>query len=323
LDTGLEDLTPLELWAAAMRKYRVLEECGSVLDSLGVGGDSSEREQAVRDETMAIAEAAQALQRLASREQYRKMRDFVEFEREDTQRTTVDDQTQSKLPPGAQAKRDLQTFWSQSGQNQTLLELRHEPKLLNSYDSEFWAHCFVDLFFRGDCREKYPQHSPQLGGKRWIKVLLKRADFRGWSHSKEFAVCVYNILLRRDQMRAVFRYVQTNATFQSQLVHFDSLTAVDFVKAALASGDCTSVRDYMRKRSVDIKVKAVLKSMDVALRDVEGSEAERDGFRYKFFAMRVWGGCSVLFLTLNPHDIQSQMLVVFATSACVRVGWVS
>ena len=323
LDTGLEDLTPLELWATAMRKYRVLDECSSILESLGAKGEANEREQALRDETMAIAEAAQALQRLANREQYRKMRDYVNYEREDTQRTTVDDQTQANLPPGKRAKRELHTFWEQSAQGQTLLEIRHKPELLNSFDSEFWAHCFVDLFFRGDCREKYVQHSPQLGGKRWIKVLLKRVDFRGWSHSKEFAACVYNILLRREQMRAVFRYVQTNSVFRKNLVHFDSLTAVDFVKAALASGDCTSVRDYMRKRNVDIKVKAVLRSMDVALRDIEGSEAERDGFRYKFFAMRVWSGCSVLFLTINPHDINSPMLVVFANADEIHLERIS
>ena len=119
-------------------------------------------------------------------------------------------------------------------------------------------------FFRGDCREKYSQHTTQLGGRRWIKLLLKRADFRGWGMSKEFGACVANIILRRDQMFAVAHYVKTNAAFQRNLIHYTTLTSTDFVAVALASGDCNSVRDLMRKKGIDIKVKTVLRSMDIA-----------------------------------------------------------
>ena len=51
--------------------------------------------------------------------------------------------------------------------------------------------------------------------------------------------------------------------------------------------------------------------MEIALRRVEGSEAERDVLRFKFGALRLWTGCSLLFFTLNPHDIHSPLLVHF------------
>ena len=51
--------------------------------------------------------------------------------------------------------------------------------------------------------------------------------------------------------------------------------------------------------------------MDIALRGVEGSETERQMFRFKFSVLRIWGGCSLLFLTVNPHDIQTPLLLVF------------
>jgi len=313
LDTGLETLGPLEIWNAALKRYRVLEECSSTLQALEGESNPSAKDQALREETMAIAEAAQALRRLAGDEVREKLRAYVEHQREESLETLRQQGFQAGQPPGKTARQELETFWQQPAAG-VVLKLRHEPELLNSFDYWFWAHCFVDLFFRGDCREKYSQHSPQLGGKRWIKVLLKRADFHGWAQSKEFAACVYNILLRREQMRAVYGYVVGNETFRRNAIHFDTLTATDFVTAALASGDCASVRDYMRKKNLDVKVKTVLKSMDIALRDVEGSEAERDSFRHKFFGMRVWNGCSVLFFTLNPHDIGSPMLVVYANA---------
>eukprot|EP00973_Karenia_brevis_P092862 12414433-Karenia_brevis.AAC.1 len=64
---------------------------------------------------------------------------------------------------------------------------------------------------------------------------MQRADFRGWNMSKEFAAVAANLFLRRDQMQAVHRYVNTNKTFRTHLIYHDTITAVDFVAAALAS----------------------------------------------------------------------------------------
>jgi len=51
--------------------------------------------------------------------------------------------------------------------------------------------------------------------------------------------------------------------------------------------------------------------MEIALRNVEGSESERDVLRFKFSALRLWTGCSLFFFTLNPHDIHTPLLVYF------------
>ena len=143
---------------------------------------------------------------------------------------------------------------------------------------------------------------------------MKRADFRGWSASKEFAASVANVFLRRDQMIAVARFVRTNQTFHRYLKNYNAFTAADCVAGAYAAGDGNSARDILRKKGVPDNVVAVLRSIEIALRDVEGSEAERQTFRYKFMALRIWNGCSLLFFTLNPHDIKSQLLVKFANA---------
>ncbi len=74
--------------------------------------------------------------------------------------------------------------------------------MLSIFDPDFWPHCFVDLFFRGDCQERVATgRQTFLPGFRWAKCLLTRHDFRGWSTNIEFVVSLYNILLRRAQMK--------------------------------------------------------------------------------------------------------------------------
>ncbi|MEC9032278.1 MAG: hypothetical protein VYB15_10375, partial [Planctomycetota bacterium] len=145
----------------------------------------------------------------------------------------------------------------------------------------------------------------------WAKLLLARADFAGWNLSKEFAAVAFNILLRRAQMLAVYHYVTTSRLFQSSMQDFETLTAKDFVTAALAAGECYTVRDALRKKNIDVKVKRVLKQMHIATRNVEATPAERAATRFKFLAMRIWNGCSFVFFTLNPHDIKTPLLIVF------------
>ena len=79
----------------------------------------------------------------------------------------------------------------------------------------------------------------------------------------------------------------------------------------MAAGDCESIRSALRKKDVDTKVKTLLKSMHVAVRDVRGSESEKDVFRHKFKAMHMWNGCSLFFFTLNPHDIKNPLVLVY------------
>jgi len=83
------------------------------------------------------------------------------------------------------------------------------------------------------------------------------------------------------------------------------------VNSALAAGECSSIRAALRKAGIDTRVKTSLKSMDIALHSVEGSESEHRLLRYKFTALRIWNGCSLLFFTLNPHDIHNPLLIHF------------
>ena len=59
-----------------MFKPQVLEECTATLQELGANPDPSAKEQAQKRETMAIAEAAQALKRLCSQEVRDKLKRF-------------------------------------------------------------------------------------------------------------------------------------------------------------------------------------------------------------------------------------------------------
>ena len=147
--------------------------------------------------------------------------------------------------------------------------------------------------------------------RRWLKVLMQRADFVGWAASKEFAAAGHNICVRRAQMWEVASYVRNSKEFCSLMPDLLDLSPHDMVLAALAAGEATSIRDSLRKKNLDVRLKKVLRPMVIALRRVEGSEAEREVLRFKFGALRLWTGCSVLFFTLNPHDIHSPLLVHF------------
>jgi hypothetical protein len=92
-------------------------------------------------------------------------------------------------------------------------------------------------------------------------------------------------------MVAVYRYCANNKTFDTQLKPLIvRVSPLDFMKAALAAGDATA---YARRSEdkIDVKVKDLLRSMDIALRGVEGTDAEREIFRLEFGAMRIWNGC--------------------------------
>lgn len=50
------------------------------------------------------------------------------------------------------------------GQHLTV-EIPHGTKMLSSFSVDFWTTCFVNLFCRGDCRERYSQHKQQTQGR--------------------------------------------------------------------------------------------------------------------------------------------------------------
>ena len=120
---------------------------------------------------------------------------------------------------------------------QTVVPVGHSSHLVNTFDPDWWVYCFTDLFFRGDFR--VPKG---VGLRRWGRFLVNRMDFRGWAFCKEWAATVHNIHVRREQMWSVHKYLITSK--QSERIQ-DALRSVvpgDFVRSALAAGDCENIR---------------------------------------------------------------------------------
>jgi len=88
-----------------------------------------------------------------------------------------------------------------------------------------------------------------------------------------------------------------------------SLTATNLVAHALASGEVDSVRQLLRQKGLEKPLETAFQKMQIIQRSVRGSEAEKDNLLPRFFALRLWSGCSSLFFTLNPHDIKSPLTI--------------
>ena len=163
----------------------------------------------MKEEAHTIGEAVHALHRLASRE----------------------------------VREQLYQFVCQSEEGLLNMRIGHKPELLNSFRDDYWSQTLTHLFFRGDCCEVYECHGKrQFRGRPWAKVLLKRCDFAGWKHSKEFAAMAANIFLRRQQMWGVHRHM-TSAGVQRSFADLATIAPADFLNAALAAGECHSIRD--------------------------------------------------------------------------------
>ena len=135
-----------------MHKYGVMQEAEAMVaaaDETSAAGetprDSSELERA-----KAVAAAVEALAALTNRQQRAYLKEF------------------ERLADG----------------KQTVVRIGHGPEALSNFNPLFWAHCCVDLFYRGDCRDRMPEgRAPQLPDFRWAKCLLARADVSGWRMS--------------------------------------------------------------------------------------------------------------------------------------------
>ena len=81
--------------------------------------------------------------------------------------------------------------------------------------------------------------------------------------------------MRRDQLRAVSAEVTFNPFFKSEAEVLKEVTSEDLVAAALASGECNSVRSLLQKKNLEGKMKVALQCMEIVQRRVQGSEADR------------------------------------------------
>ncbi len=102
---------------------------------------------------------------------------------------------------------------------------------------------------------------------------MRRADFTGWRLSVDFIASVYNILLRRDQMRAV--QIEASRLSSLDVDLLSKVSAIDIVSAAVASGDCETLRGILRKDGLDDALKRTFRHMQAAQRTVRGSEASK------------------------------------------------
>ena len=218
----------------------------------------------------------------------------------------------------AEAAKKLEEYQRWADGHGGTLKVPHSSKLLNTYAPNWWVYCFTELFFRGDFHElKY------LGLPNWTRMLLRRRDFYGWACSKEFAATAWNIHQRRRQMYHVYDYTQTSDVWKSVQEDLHSLEPRDIVASALAATNCSTLQRTLRDEGIVPKVKNVLRSMDVALRNLEGTESYAAGFRYKYTAMRLWNGCSLVFFTINPHDIHAPLLLYYVGDRDTTIGKIS
>ena len=281
LDGGVDDITPVQIWNAVMKKYKVAQQCDDQLRRPELQGDASERHKLLRDKALAIAEAVDALAKLHHKETIAKLKDLL---------------------------------YADQGQNASL-KVTFSDTFLNNSDPLYWCKCFMRLFPRGDCQERClnsegtQKRRTPLPSWRWAKCLLTRADFALWRLDVEFVASLYNVFLRRDQIWAVEASMKGTLS-HANVAEIQKVTASGLVAHALSSGDVNSVRSLLKQKNLHGPLKQTFQRMQIIQRSVRGSEAEKDSIMPKFFGLRLWSGCSSLFFTLNPHDIRSPLTLL-------------
>jgi hypothetical protein len=125
--------------------------------------------------------------------------------------------------------------------------------------------------------------------------LLTRADSSLWRQDVEFIASLYNVQLRRDQVYAVEACMRKQSFSGAQKAEMERLSGAGLVANALASGDVQSVREALRKKNLEKPIETAFRKMQIIQRNVRGSEGEKDNLMPKFFALRLWSGCSSLF----------------------------
>ena len=275
---GQDDISGVQLWNTVMKKYKVAQICEEELAQLEAAKELTLAQEKSGERLRAVAEAVQALAKLHHRDTLKQLSDFANLEKEHTAELVVP----------------------------------HSNDFLSSRDPLFWFSCFVSLFPRGDCAERCAARLQHLPPKQWVKSLLTRADSSMWRCDVEFVACVYNIFLRREQINAVEAYIRSPSMTAEQVADLQALTAEGLLAAALTSGEVGSVRKLLQGSTTNLEkpVRAAFLHLRAIQRRVAGSESEKDNLLPMFTSLRLWSGCSSLFITLNPHDIRSPMTLL-------------
>ena len=261
IDGGIDNLTPVQIWDAVMKKYKVAQKCEEALNKLDKEGSNTAKEDLIRQKTMAIAAAVDGLAKLHHKDTRAKLAEI-----------TCKDRAQEPL-----------------------LKVGLTNEFLNNRDPSFWCWSFMRLFPRGDCAERCEARPSFLPSWRWAKGLLMRADFVLWQCDVEFVASLYNVFLRRDQVSAVEAFYKSSRLSPENQADLQAVTANSLVSYALSSGDVNSVKDLLKRKNLDVPLRNTFRQLQIAQRKVRGSEAEKDNILPKFMALRLWSGCSSLF----------------------------
>jgi hypothetical protein len=109
-------------------------------------------------------------------------------------------------------------------------------------------------------------------------------------------------------MRAV--QIEASKLNSREVELLSKVSADDILSAAMASGDCDTLRAILRRDGLGDALKSTFRHMQAAQRTVRGSEASKTSLQNKFTAVRLWSGCSSLFFTLNPYARQPLTLAL-------------
>ena len=78
LDGGIDDITPVRIWDAVMKKYKLAQKCDQELARLNSQGDGSKRDELLREKAVAIAAAVDALAKLQHKETLAKLQQIAQ-----------------------------------------------------------------------------------------------------------------------------------------------------------------------------------------------------------------------------------------------------
>ena len=196
---GVEHITPIQLWNSVMLKYDVQQKCEEELYRLRNTGKVDEKQLAAERLNRATAAAVGALAELRGKEVREQLQAFIDRQDKAAMATSSSqcasgDNGSSEVGP----QKDKHTLY-----------ISHQNTFLNNWNPLFWHNCFVSLFPRGDCAEICRERSSKLTPNKWSKTLLTRADTPLWRQDVEFVASMYNVHLRRDQIRAVQMCVES------------------------------------------------------------------------------------------------------------------
>ena len=182
-------------------------------------------------------------------------------------------------------RKRLQEFHRLAHDERAPVLLSHDSEILSNFESEFWPSCFVHLFPRGDCQERVEKGRDRgLPSFRWAKCLITRNDYLGWRNDVEFVSSLYNVLLRRDQLRAVYlAFEKRDFLSDADVESIAAITSHDFVSEVLVSGDCSTVREVLRRKNLDDKVRSAMDALEMCQRRVRGLEFEKSSTHFRFW----------------------------------------